>query len=289
MADRVRTLDAFINASTGLFRSGRGISAQDVRDLIASIVPALRGSIHGLTLANNASDATNDIDIATGSAWDNTDDVPLVLTSPLTKRLDAGHSAGTNAGGLDTGSKANSTTYHLHLVGRSDTAAIDACFSTSAATPSLASAWDWNRRIGSLMTTSGGAIRPFTQRGDLFRWKTPEIDANGTLVGTTASLFALTVPAGIQVEPVLGACFGLVGGSTIAFYVSSPDQDDVAVAIPNAWTHASLGTTDAAAPVGENYRLLTNTSRQIRIRSNTASTAIYIGTSGWIDTRGQVA
>src|SRR5690606_22933061 len=49
----------------------------------------LRGHIYGLTLSNNTTDATNDIDIAAGeAASDGSDPVLMVLASALTKRLD---------------------------------------------------------------------------------------------------------------------------------------------------------------------------------------------------------
>src|SRR3990167_1953787 len=47
------------------------------------------GHIYGLTLSNNGTDPTNDIDIATGKARDSTDAVDISLASALTKQLDA--------------------------------------------------------------------------------------------------------------------------------------------------------------------------------------------------------
>src|SRR5262245_24479105 len=49
----------------------------------------LQNYIAGLTLSNNTTDATNDIDIATGQAADSTNAVMMTLASGLTKRLDA--------------------------------------------------------------------------------------------------------------------------------------------------------------------------------------------------------
>src|SRR5690606_22429348 len=63
-----------------------------------------RSYLAGLGLANNATDPSNDIDIADGAARADDDAADLVLASPLTKRLDAGWTAGSGQGGLDTGS-----------------------------------------------------------------------------------------------------------------------------------------------------------------------------------------
>jgi hypothetical protein len=267
--------------------SGANVANDTLTNL--GVRKAFRGVIHGLTLSNNVSDATNDIDIAAGVTWENGDDVPLILTGGLTKRLDAGHSAGTNQGGLDTGSKANSTTYHVHLIGRSDTEAIDASLSTNASTPSLASAWDWNRRVGSIITDGSGVIRPFVQYGDWFLFKSPVTDANAAALGTSASLFTLTVPAGLQVQPIFAALYAYKASVTMGAYVSSPDQTDLAVSQPNTFTHGSTITGAAGGPLTPFYTVFTNTSRQIRARCNTASSSIDISTAGWIDTRGKVA
>jgi len=89
-----------------------------------------RGHIGGLKLSNNASDATNDIDIAPGEARDKTNARGMVLSSGITKRLDATFTAGTGNGGLDQGVIANAT-YHVHLIENPTTVATDAIFSLS--------------------------------------------------------------------------------------------------------------------------------------------------------------
>ena len=106
--------------------------------------------ITGLTLSNNATDATNDIDIAIGSARDSTNAADIVLASALVKRLDAAWAVGTNQGGLDTGSIANGT-YHVWLIQRSDTGVEDVLFSTSATAPTMPANYDYKRRIGSIL------------------------------------------------------------------------------------------------------------------------------------------
>ena len=56
-------------------------------------------------IANNATDASNDIDIAAGACLAD-EGVPITLAAAISKRLDAAWAAGTGEGGLDTGSKA---------------------------------------------------------------------------------------------------------------------------------------------------------------------------------------
>jgi hypothetical protein len=95
------------------------------------VYPANNRSIRGLTLSNNGSDATNDIDVAAGNTAADTDGGPLILPAVITKRLDAAWAVGTNQGELDTGAIAN-TTYHVWLIrrpdiGRSRRAVLDEC------------------------------------------------------------------------------------------------------------------------------------------------------------------
>ncbi len=111
-----------------VFTPGTGLAASNAGANGAYIVfsePAffMRGYLAGLGLANNAGDAANDIDIAAGvCVSDNTPLRWMGLNAALTKRLDAGFVIGTGTGGLDTGAEANSTWYHLHLIGRHDLA-----------------------------------------------------------------------------------------------------------------------------------------------------------------------
>jgi hypothetical protein len=125
--------DAISGASANISGSG-AFGSLSVSGLIQGkyVIP---GHIFGLILSNNASDATNDIDISPGSC---TTHVSLLnsgstletylVTGNITKRLDAAWASGTGNGGLDQGSIANAT-YHVHMItGSSGT---DAIFSLS--------------------------------------------------------------------------------------------------------------------------------------------------------------
>src|SRR3990167_6463844 len=76
---------------------------KEIKRAVVSALPT-RSYLAGYGISNNASDATNDIDIAVGSAMDSTNVRMLKLASALTKQLDAAWAVGTNAGCRDTGS-----------------------------------------------------------------------------------------------------------------------------------------------------------------------------------------
>lgn len=92
-------------------------------------------SLFGCTLANNATDATNDIDVTVGSRRDVLDTENMILTTALTKQLDAAWAVGTAAGMMDTGSIANGT-WHIHAIKRTDTGVVDVIASLSPDTNS---------------------------------------------------------------------------------------------------------------------------------------------------------
>ena len=255
----------------------------DVRhpsDLV-TVGPALPpGFIFGLTLSNNTTDATNDIDIAPGKARDDADTVNMELASVLTKRLDANWGEGPNQGFLDTGSKANNTTYHVFEIGNG--ANTDALASASLSSPvmptGLAGIYTTKRRIGSIITDGSGAIRAFQQTGDEFLLATPPLDA-ATTIGTSRTLQALTVPAGLAVEALIRA----TTNSAQSILVQPPFEADAAPSATASPLFSAYTSQTATIAVR------TNTSRQVALRATASSTAIYIATRGWIDRRGRDA
>jgi len=240
-----------------------------------------RGVLNGLTMSNNAVDATNDIDIATGSAGsDGATPVLMVLSSAITKRLDAAWAVGSGNGGLDTGSIAN-TTYHVWLIRRSDTGVVDALFSASATSPTMPSGYDQKRRIGSILRESA-AIVAFTQRGDRFI-RPQSVDRNST-AAVTDTLLTLKVPTSISVQPII-TCAALTtavaGQATI--YVGDGASSVAPYRVFILGDGASV--RNAATLYGGVY---TNGSAQIRYTAALATTAFsfnLVETYGWIDRR----
>lgn len=261
-------------------------------DALATIgAAAFSGFLYGLTLSNNAGDATNDIDIAAGTAIDSTN-AKFMTLSAITKRLDANWSVGTNQGGLDTGSIAN-TTYHVWLIKRSDTGVVDVLFSTSASAPTMPASYDYKRRIGSIVR-SGGALKAFVQDGDRFMWAAPVADIAAANPGTSAVTRTLTLPTGIRVKALVA-----VGANATSANTDSPTGillSDLSATdtVPDGGT--GLFSVDifvalaAQIQLGGYAEVMTNTSAQIRsrIQGSAAGTTLIIGTLGWVDTRGRI-
>lgn len=280
---RAKVADGFLSADTaGRAKMADGFATPAKLDRVYAVPAYLAGHINGLTLANNGTDANNDIDIAAGVCVDDTGADIITLASAMTKRLDAAWAVGTAAGGLDTGSEANSTWYHLWAIKRTDTGVCDVLFSASATTPTMPASYDRKRRIGAVYNNSSGNIEAFVQHGDDFLWTvspTPSTSSTG-LISSGGTLFSLQAPTGVVVRVTVN--FWFADGVSSQVYLSSPLAPDLAAT-------ATTGRADGLnAGSGGQKTLLTNTSGQIRARGSAGTSGqIYIATIGWRDPRGR--
>lgn len=253
---------------------------------VASALP--KGYLYGLTLSNNGSDATNDIDIATGEAVDATNVYVMRLASGLTKRLDAAWAVGTNQGGLDTGSIAN-TWYYMWLIARSDTGVVDVLFSASATAPTMPANYGYKRRIGAIYRT-GGAIKAFKQDGDRVDWLVPVNDWSATGPTTTANTLTLTAPTGISVEAIVAVRARAINPSSGTYVLlTSLDQTDT-VPSSSAFSFYMADTAGGSSAGSTMARIRTNTSGQIRWRQSLSNSQHEsdLVTHGWVDMRGRL-
>lgn len=242
----------------------------------ASLISALKDKVlNGLILSNNSTDSTNDIDISAGDCVSDDGTTVMTLTA-ITKRLDAAWAVGTNQGGLDTGSIAN-TTYHVWVINRPDTNVTDVLFSTSATSPTMPTNYTKKKRIGSIVRASG-AILLFTQREDEFRLNTYQSDYGAAGVGSSSVTVALaSVPSGIIAKASFNFIIG-DNGAYIAFY----DGDKTAAAASTIAAPLADGGTASSGTVFGNAEVWTDTSSQIKFRGN-GNTTVRIATKGWRD------
>lgn len=243
------------------------------------------GLIFGCTIANNASDSTNDIDFAQGVVSDSTNAFYLTLSSSLTKRLDATWAVGNNQGGLFSGSIANST-YHCFIIMRPDTGVVDAGFDTSPIAANRPGSYTYFRRVGSIVR-SGGTILQFIQTGDDFFWNTtsPPTDLS-QMVTRVKALLTITVPSGIRVKGRFESVISVNAGSNQEVSMILYDGANPNINVYSQDFHTATSNTITAIPI-EQY---TNTSAQIYVTitgnpSSLNSTSLY--TLGWVDTRGR--
>lgn len=255
------------------------------------------GALWGATIANNAGDATNDIDFAAGFATDSTN-ASMATLSAMTKQLDVGWTAGTNQGMRYSGAAITNTTYHLYAGWKAGGADPDWYADPSASEATVLSHWQaesggsayaYVRRVGSIVR-SGGAIRAFRQTGSLFTWSVIASDVNATNPGALAITSTLTVPAGIVVTAILNA--GIAGsdnGASRYLLITALTQADTTPS-GTAFTVEYVNGANVGIASSGQANVVTNTSGQVRYRMSgtNAATVVNILTVGWIDERGRL-
>ena len=237
-----------------------------------------------ITIANNATDANNDIDFSAGN-FQFADGSGQAVLSALTKRLDASWTAGTNQGGLDTGTKANSTWYHCYAIHNPTSGVSDAIFSTNATSPSLPTGYTKYKRVGSVKTNISGNIIAFLQRDKFFEWKDVVKDLD--IASVVATKTPITVSAPLGIETIVRCRSGLQVGS----------QSDVNINILSSYNNSLLPTdgdggsydSDIGSDInyinGTNLLVATDLSSQIYYIAsrNTAVGNFAVRTKGYYD------
>lgn len=275
------------------------LATGEIRKYLVSTISGSmpRGHIFGLLTSNNATDAANDIDVATGEARSDDNTTDIILASAITKRLDAAWAVGTNQGGLDTGAEAASTFYYVWLIRDPTNGITDVLFSLSATAPTLPTNYTKKRRIGSIRNDAASAILAYTQNAgdpDLFLLTTPVRDINITNLTTASQSLTLA-----SCPPNMIALFRAVsptGDNTLQndILIRPLTETDAAPSQGNSPGVSLLQTLADVAAVGSilgaagAFEIPVNASSQIGARATRANTDLRITTRGWMDRRGRL-
>ena len=241
----------------------------------------LVGFIGGLTLS--AAGGTGTFGIAAGAASDSTASYIMSLVSALTKTT-ANWAIGTGNGGLDTGTIANTTWYHVFEIANLGAGLVDIIFSLSASAPTLPANYTLYRYIGSMLTDGSAHWVKFIQYGNQFLWSVPVADyVAQTSSVTTAITLTLKVPTGLVVNALFNWAVESGAGDSGTNLVTALTQTDTAPTT-SAFTQIVLtGSQLNTSPLS----IPTNTTAQIRARFANTDATYWANTVGWIDTRGQ--
>ena len=277
--------DSRVIASGGTGSSGGGgieITAASFTHGGNAVTGAVSGAgpIHGLAISNHT-DADHDISFALGSCLNSTGTTNLKLTSAMVKQIDATWAAGTAAGGLFSGTVANTTTYHCFLIKKDSDGSIDAGFDTSVTAANIPAGYTAFRRVGSIVTDGSANILAFYQIGNYFGWVNRSLDQNGAAGATTRISLTLTVPDGVS---VIADYLFAATHSAASFVVSTAlEETDNAASATNLTHELSAEGWHASTKLQKK----TNTSGQVAYRTDVSGTIIKVFTEGWFDERGQ--
>lgn len=189
---------------------------------------------------------------------------------------------------------ANSTTYHMYLIsGGSGTGTFASATYPAGSVSFPAGYTTYARRIFSFSTSVAGAPVPYVaieaEGGATINWLATQVIDINAFQGTSRTLYVLTVPTGIKMEPIVRCKAGTTSSYII---LTSGDETDVAptatgdIVFNSAPGHdtgfnsANIETGSSVTPL-----LTTNTSGQIGARANGASVGIWVVTRGFKDFR----
>ena len=111
-----------------------------------------------ISFTNDTTDANNDMVFTQGVINYDDGSGQSVSSLNLIKRLDENFAQGTDAGGLDTSTKANSTWYNIFAITKNDTGVVDFLYSTSRTSPTIPSGWTRRAWLGAIRTNASGNI-----------------------------------------------------------------------------------------------------------------------------------
>ena len=183
------------------------------------------------------------------------------------------------ASGLDTGTEANSTWYHLFIISKDD-GTVDGLMSTSATAPTMPSGYIYKGYVGACYNNSSGNIADFVQAGNLVSSGGITLVADGTATSATSlnSTLATAVPTTAQ-----SACGYMVVASsntTAAFkwaFVTSNSAGFVhGITGGNADTQVD-GTQLAFG----SYEIPMHVAQTYYYRVGATGTKVTITSSGW--------
>ncbi|OPY03781.1 MAG: hypothetical protein A4E60_00078 [Syntrophorhabdus sp. PtaB.Bin047] len=238
--------------------------------MAAPRVLALRDASRGLIVKNNTSNPNHQVDISADEIilQDASGNPMRVLNLSMTADITV-----SGAGGLDTGSEAASTWYHLWITAKAD-GTKSVIFSTSATAPTLPTGYTYKAYIGAWYNGTDGHLKAAYQRGTRVVLAELRTEVTGG-TATSYTSFAILVPStariwhghvAVYANNGIGCAFVATDGSGLgsAPLTGYDTSDGTAFQVAN---HCVIQTAQTLY-----YRIQT---------SGYATTGVNIYTGGW--------
>jgi hypothetical protein len=150
----------------------------------------------------HAADTEHDLTLGAARIWVSDGSTErLIDFASLTKRIDASWAAGTNQGGLDTGTVGNSTWYYLWAIYNPTTLVADYLISASTSAPTMPSGYTFKRFLcekiaAAVLTDSSANLRQAVFDGRICKWTNSGllIDLSTTSPATARTTISVSVP-----------------------------------------------------------------------------------------------
>lgn len=244
-----------------------------------------------ITVSNNASTPNTDLDFTAG-VMTFSDGSGQAISTAMTKRLQSSGSwsAGNNGNLLLSGARANSSTYHLFALYKTDgTVDYGALLGVAGTTPDptsvLPSGYTKYERRCSILTDASGNIRAFYQIGRKFKLKGSKIENRAmSAPPTTATNQAVSVPVGIEVEAISIIYMTPNSATGTTYLIMEPTDHTATTPTSTNFTLAVWHNSGSPNSLSLPVITKTNTSAQILINANiSTSHNLQILSDGWID------
>ena len=278
--------DLLTHNGTNYIRLARGTSLQHLGvsgSALAwtdDILPKMH--IYGLTWANNAGDATNDLDIAAGGCMDDTGTAWIQIAA-TTKQSDAVWAADngvTPTGGLDLIGSAGNNDLYVWAIKNPTSGLSGTLFSLSSTAPTMPTGYtlkrliNWFKRSGGTIVaakqyeTAGGGLRTM--------WSSPTLDINlANTLTTTRRTDAVKVPLNLTTIAHLFVQMS-DASATFSAYVYCPDLTDLAPSTTVAPLNNFGVFTGGGLFIATQIEVLTDATGKIAARADLATVDSYL-------------
>jgi len=224
----------------------------------------INGSIYGCGLSNDGTAPNSVLDVAACQATDSTN-AHYISGSAFTKSTAGAWASGTGSNGMGNGLTITASTWY-HVFAIINSSNYDVYFDTSITAANKPSGTTYFRYIGSFKTDASSHILAFSQAGQYFYWTSAPTDLSSG-AATTATLFTLSVPPGINTIPLM------LFNAGASSFIWSPL---IGSTYPNG-SQQNIGSTNPT----RNGWYMTNTSAQLYYKVNSSSLTVF--TEGYIN------
>lgn len=242
-------------------------------------------AMRGLLPFNDAASPATTLGLTPGFALDRAGGARVALPAAITKRIDAAWQPGSGNGGLDAGSVAPTTGYHIHMIRNPGTEAVDCLFSTSATNPILPFGFDHVARVAAFVTNAAGQVAAGCWYADgSFSLKSCLLDFSSVSTSPyNPRLLGLKIPRGVKLRVRYN--LAIVNPVAQQIFVDVRDPDVGVPSAGDAWSGRIF--KPSAAPLQTRVEEWTDSGGNWYLVSNTidANTAITGYLTGWFDPR----